>query len=76
MTEHIQLSSTEGGANWWRCITWAAEGFRAAGFDVDLSRFGPHGDDTCARVSTGGSDMCVTLKSFAWQAANARAPFS
>jgi len=75
MADRIRLSSTEGGANWWRCINWAAEGFRAAGFDVDLSRFGPHGDDTCARVATGGSDMCVTLKSFAWQAANGREPF-
>lgn len=76
MADRIRLSSTEGGANWWRCITWATEGFRAAGFEVDLSRFGPHGDDTCARVAAGASDMCVTLKSFAWQAVNARAPFT
>ena len=75
MADRIRLSSTEGGGNWWRVISWAAEGFRASGFDVELKRFGPHGDNTCARVASGTSDVCVSLKSFAWQAANGRAPF-
>ncbi len=62
MADRIRLSSIEGGGNWWRTITWAAEGFRAAGFDVELTRFGSHGYATCARVASGESDMCVTLK--------------
>jgi TRAP-type uncharacterized transport system substrate-binding protein len=49
--------------------------FRAAGFEVELKRFGPHGDNTCARVASDASDMCVSLNSFAWQAANGREPF-
>jgi TRAP-type uncharacterized transport system substrate-binding protein len=75
MAEAIRLSSTEGGGNWWRVITWAAEGFKAAGFDVDLKRFGPHGDNTCARVARGESDICVSLRSFAIQAARGDKPF-
>lgn len=76
MTDRIRLSSIEGGANWWRVINWAAEGFRTAGFDVELKRFGAYGDDTCARVASGASDMCVSLKTYASQAAKGRAPFS
>jgi uncharacterized protein len=75
MTEKIKLSSTEGGGNWWRTITWAANGFKAAGFDVELKRFGHHGDDTCTRAATGESDICPTLKSFAHQAARGQPPF-
>src|SRR5665213_638764 len=75
MTDTIRLSSTEGGGNWWRVITWAAEGFKTAGFDVELKRFGPHGDDTCARVAMGHFDICVTLKSFAHQAMRGQSPF-
>ncbi len=76
MTDRIRLSSIEGGANWWRVINWAADGFRAAGFDVELKRFGAYGDDTCARVASGASDICVSLKSYASQAAKGRPPFS
>ena len=76
MTARIRLSSIEGGANWWRVINWAADGFRASGFEVELKRFGAYGDDTCARVATGASDMCVSLKSYATQAAKGREPFS
>ncbi len=75
MTTKIRLSSTEGGGNWWRTITWAAKGFAAAGFDADLKRYGPHGDDTCTRAATGESDICPTLKSFAHQAARGQPPF-
>lgn len=75
MADRIRLSSIEGGGNWWRTITWAAEGFRAAGFDVELTRFGLHGYATCARVVSGESDMCVTLKSFAFRAANGKDVF-
>lgn len=75
MAERLRLSSTEGGGNWWRTINWAADGFRAAGFDVELTRFGPHGDNTCRRVAQGISDVCVTLASFAWMAAKGRQGF-
>ena len=76
MADKIRLSSTEGGGNWWRVITWAADGFKKSGFEVDLKRFGPHGDDTCARVAEGKSDICATLKSFGHQAARGMPPFS
>ena len=75
MTTKIRLSSTEGGGNWWRTITWAANGLAASGFDVELARFGPHGDDTCTRAATCESDICPTLKSFAYQAARGQSPF-
>ena len=75
MADRIRLSSIEGGGNWWRTITWAAEGFRAAGFDVELTRLDSVGYATCARVASGKSDMCVTLKSFAFCAANGKDVF-
>jgi TRAP-type uncharacterized transport system substrate-binding protein len=76
VADKIRLSSTEGGGNWWRVITWAADGFAKSGFEVELKRFGPHGDDTCARVATDESDICATLKSFAHQAVRGTPPFS
>lgn len=69
MPDRIRLSSIEGGGNWWHTLTWAADAFRNAGFDVAVERRGQDGIDTIARVVRGEADIAVTLAISAAQAA-------
>jgi hypothetical protein len=72
MTEPLRLTTIEGGRNWWKVINWAADAFRAAGFEVDLTRHGVAGLDNARRVADGEADVTVTLASGAWMAAEGR----
>jgi uncharacterized protein len=69
MAERIRLSSIEGGGNWWITLNWAAQSFRNAGFDVEVSRHGMAASDTILRVVRGEADVAVTLGISAAQAA-------
>lgn len=68
MPDRIRLSSIDGGGNWWFTLTWAADAFRKAGFDVEVSRHGTEGLDTIRRVVRGEADVAVTLAVGATQA--------
>jgi TRAP-type uncharacterized transport system substrate-binding protein len=69
MGERVRLSSIEGGGNWWITLNWAAQAFRNAGFDVDVTRRGTSAADTILRVVRGEADIAVTLGVSAAQAA-------
>lgn len=69
MAERIRLSSIEGGGNWWITLNWAAESFRNAGFEVEVTRRGTNASDTILRVVRGEADIAVTLGISAAQAA-------
>jgi len=68
MADRIRLSSIEGGGNWWITLNWAAQAFRNAGFEVDISRRGTEARDTILRVVRGEADIAVTLAIAATQA--------
>ena len=69
MPDRIRLSSIEGGGNWWITLNWAAESFRNAGFEVEVTRRGTNASDTILRVVRGEADIAVTLGISAAQAA-------
>jgi len=69
MGEKIRLSSIEGGGNWWITLNWAAQAFRNAGFEVEVTRHGSAAADTILRVVRGEADIAVTLAISAAQAA-------
>jgi uncharacterized protein len=69
MADKIRLSSIEGGGNWWITLNWAAQAFRTAGFEVEVSRHGKDASDTILRVVRGEADIAVTLAISAAQAA-------
>ena len=69
MAEKIKLSSIEGGGNWWITLNWAAQAFRNAGFEVEVTRRGTAAADTILRVVRGEADIAVTLGVSAAQAA-------
>ena len=71
MGERIRLSSIEGGGNWWITLNWAAQAFRNAGFDVEVTRHGHAAADTILRVVRGEADIAVTLAVSAAQATKA-----
>lgn len=76
MSEPLRLTTIEGGRNWWKVINWAADAFRAAGFEVDLTRHGVDGLDNARRVADGEADVTVTLASGAWMAAEGRGAYA
>jgi TRAP-type uncharacterized transport system substrate-binding protein len=66
LTEKIRLRSIEGmGENWATIMRWADAAFRAAGFETELSRKGRDGIDTCRWLTTGETDVTVSLTSAA-----------
>jgi len=69
MPDKIRLSSIEGGGNWWITLNWAAQAFRNAGFEVEVTRRGKEAADTILRVVRGEADIAVTLGVSAAQAA-------
>lgn len=69
MADRIRLSSIEGGGNWWITLSWAAQAFRNAGFEVEVKRYGTDAADTILRVVRGEADIAVTLGISAAQAA-------
>jgi uncharacterized protein len=69
MADRVRLSSIEGGGNWWLTLNWAAQAFRNAGFDVEVTRRGTAAADTILRVVRGEADIAVTLGISAAQAA-------
>jgi uncharacterized protein len=69
MAETIRLSSMEGGGQWWKSITWAADAFRNAGLDVDVTRYGSGANEPLMRVVDGISDVGISLATGAAQAA-------
>jgi uncharacterized protein len=69
MADKIRLSSIEGGGNWWITLNWAAQAFRNAGFEVEVSRHGEAARDTILRVVRGEADIACTLGVSAAQAA-------
>ena len=69
MPEKLRLSSIEGGGNWWITLNWAAQAFRNAGLEVDVTRHGRDASDTIKRVVRGEADIAVTLGVAAAQAA-------
>jgi TRAP transporter TAXI family solute receptor len=76
MTDSLRLTTIEGGGNWWKVINWAADAFRAAGFEVEIARHGADGLDNARRVANGEADVTVTLASGAWMAANGRGAYA
>ena len=75
MTETIRLSSMEGGGQWWKSITWAAEALRNAGLDVDLTRYGSGASEPLMRVAEGISDVGISLATGAAQASKGLGSF-
>ncbi len=75
MPETIRLSTIEHGGQWWLSLTWAAEGLRNAGFDVDVTRYGDGGREPLMRVVDGRSDVGIALATGAAQAAKGRGDF-
>jgi TRAP-type uncharacterized transport system substrate-binding protein len=66
LTEKIRLRSIEGmGENWATIMRWADAAFRNAGFETELSRKGRDGIDTCRWLTTGETDVTVSLTSAA-----------
>lgn len=64
MTEKIRLRSIEGmGENWATIMRWADAAFRAAGFETQLERKGKDGLDTVRWLSSGETDVSVSLTS-------------
>jgi TRAP-type uncharacterized transport system substrate-binding protein len=76
MPDTIRISSIEGGGNWWKVVTWAADAFRKAGFEVQITRFGTDGLNTVRRVASGEADVAVTLSCAAWMAYHGRGIFA
>ena len=68
MPETLRLSSIEGGGNWWITLNWAAKSFRAAGFEVEMTRRGHDASDTIKCVVRGEAEIAVTLGVAASQA--------
>lgn len=67
--EQLRLTTiARGGGNFLQTTLWAAEAFRAAGFEVDVARYGETGIDNCRRVGRGEADVAVTLACGAWMA--------
>ena len=70
--ETLNLTTIEGGGNWWKVINWASEAFRESGFAVEISRYGKDGLDNARRVAAAEADVSVTLACGAWMAANGK----
>ena len=75
MPETIRLSTIEHGGQWWLSITWAAEGLRNAGLDVDVTRYGDGGREPLMRVVDGRSDVGIALATGAAQASKGLGDF-
>lgn len=69
MPDTIRLSTIEGGGNWWKSITWAADALTNAGLATQTTRYGEGGSEPLLRVARGESDLGVTLAISAAQAA-------
>jgi len=64
VTEKIRLRSIEGmGENWATIMRWADAAFREAGFETQLERKGRDGLDTVRWLSSGETDVTVSLTS-------------
>lgn len=75
MPDTIRITSIDGGGNWWKTLTWAAEALRNAGFELEITRYGTDGLNTMRRVSDGEADIAVTLSCGAWMAHHGRGAF-
>jgi TRAP-type uncharacterized transport system substrate-binding protein len=69
MPETIRLSTIQHGGQWWLSLTWAAEGLRNAGLNVELTRYGSGGREPLMRVVEDASDVGIALATGAAQAA-------
>ena len=74
MADKIRVTSSDGGGQWWKSITWAAAAFKKSGFDVETSRSGGW-NEPLYRVSSGAADVAVSLTVGAAQAAKAVGPY-
>lgn len=69
MADAVRISSTEGGGQWWKSVTWAAKALSNAGFDAQLSRYGKGANEPLMRVVDGEQDVGIALATAAGQAA-------
>ena len=74
MADKIKLTSSNGGGQWWKSVTWAAKAFERSGLDVELTRSGGW-NDPLYRVSGGAADVAVSLTVGAAMAAKAVGPY-
>jgi uncharacterized protein len=74
MTDTINVTSANGGGQWWKSINWAAKAFENAGFAVKTTRAGGW-NDPLYRVSNGEADVAVSLTVGAAMAARAVGPY-
>ncbi|HWE75395.1 MAG TPA: TAXI family TRAP transporter solute-binding subunit [Stellaceae bacterium] len=75
MTDTINVTSANGGGQWWKSIKWAAKAFENSGFDVKISRAGGW-NDPLYRVSSGAADVAVSLTVGAAMAAKGAGPYA
>ena len=74
MADKIRVTSSNGGGQWWKSITWAAKAFENSGFEVEITRSGGW-NDPLYRVSGGEADIAVSLTVGAAMAAKAVGPY-
>jgi uncharacterized protein len=74
MTDTIRVTSSNGGGQWWKSVTWAAKAFERSGLDVELTRSGAW-NEPLYRVSSGEADVAVSLTVGAAMAARAVGPY-
>lgn len=74
MADRIRVTSSDGGGQWWKSITWAAKAFENSGFGIEIWRSGGW-NDPLYRVSSGEADVAVSLTVAAAQAAKAVGPY-
>ena len=70
MAGKIRVTSSHGGGQWWKSITWASKAFENSGFAVEISRSGGW-NEPLYRVANGEADVAVSLTVGAAQAAKA-----
>ncbi len=75
MADRIRVTSSNGGGQWWKSITWAGKAFENSGFVVETTRAGGF-NDPMYRVSSSEADVAVSLTVGAAMAAKSVGPYT